>query len=163
MADSLGKQNGPSRLWRTVLVVSLALNLAIAGLVVGAGVSGRFGDRPPRSFDFGLGPIARALKPEERHAIGSTMRRDDGLRRVNPRGNARAIIDAVRADPFDPVKLHDLLAAQSTQMAALQQKAQIALVDQIAAMSPDRRTVFANHLQQELLRGRERRDGRSGG
>ena len=41
MADLV--QTRPSRIWRIVLVVSLALNLAVAGMIGGALVSGRFG------------------------------------------------------------------------------------------------------------------------
>ena len=152
-------KTGPSRVWRVVLVLSLALNLAVVGMIVGASVSGRFGDRPPRSFDFGLGPVARALEPRERRQIGLAMRRDGSLRDMDLRGNAAAMIAALRADPFDAGALRDLMAAQAGQMAALQSNAQAALLDQISAMSPERRATFADRLQEELSRGRDRRSG----
>lgn len=152
-------KTGPSRVWRVVLVLSLAMNLAVVGLVVGASVSGRFGDRPPRSFDFGLGPVARALEPRERRQIGLAMRRDGALRDMDLRGNAAAMIAALRADPFDAGQLQDLMVAQAGQMAMLQRNAQAALLDQISAMSPDRRAAFADRLQEELSRGRDRRSG----
>lgn len=157
MADET--KTGPSRVWRVVLVLSLALNLAVVGMIIGASVSGRFGDRPPRSFDFGLGPVARALEPRERRQIGLAMRRDGALRDMDLRGNAAAMIAALRADPFDAGALRDLMAAQAGQVAALQRNAQAALVDQISAMSPERRATFADRLQEELSRGRDRRSG----
>ena len=157
MADV--SKTGPSRVWRVVLVLSLALNLAVVGMVVGAGVSGRFGDRPPRSFDFGLGPVARALEPRERRQIGLALRRDGALRDMDLRGNAAAMIAALRADPFDAGQLQDLMVAQAGQMATLQRNAQAAFLDQITAMSPDRRAAFADRLQEELSRGRDRRSG----
>ncbi|WP_439154779.1 periplasmic heavy metal sensor [Yoonia sp.] len=153
---------GPSRLWRAVLVLSLAFNLAVIGMVLGAGLSGRFGDRPPRSFDFGLGPLARALEPSERRAIGGAMRRDGALRAVDLRGNAQEVIAALRSDPFDPVRLETAMAAQMAQTAMVQRSAQEALLRQITAMSPQRRNVFADRLQQELSHAHDRRDGRSG-
>lgn len=159
MADDRQTKPGPSRLWRIVLVGSLALNLAVAGLVVGAAVSGRFGDRPPRSFDFGLGPVALALDPAERRAIGGAMRRDGALRAGDPRRNAAAMVAALRAEPFDPDQLQDLMTAHNNQVATLQRKALAALMDQIIAMSPERRAAFADRLQQELSRGRDRRSG----
>ena len=157
MADM--SKTGPSRVWRGVLVLSLAMNLAVVGLVVGAGVSGRFGDRPPRSFDFGLGPVARALEPRERRQIGLALRRDGALRDMDLRGNAAAMIAALRADPFDAGQLQDLMVAQAGQMATLQRNAQAAFLDQITAMSPHRRAAFADRLQEELSRGRDRRSG----
>ena len=142
-----------------VLVLSLALNLAVAGMVAGSALSGRFGDRPPRSYDFGLGPVARALDPKERREIGMALRRDGALRELDLRGNAAAMIAALRANPFDPALLQDLMAAQAGQMALLQRNAQAALVDQITLMSPERRAAFADRLVDELSRGRDRRSG----
>ena len=159
MVEEAKTKTGPSRVWRVVLVLSLAMNLAVVGLVVGAGVSGRFGDRPPRSFDFGLGPAARALEPRERRQIGLALRRDGSLRDVDLRGNAAAMVNALRADPFDPDLLRDLMATQNDHIGQLQRAGQSALVDQITAMSPDRRAAFADRLQEELSRGRDRRSG----
>lgn len=154
MAERQGSTGGPQRAWRIVLVISLALNLVVVGVIVGAAVSGRFGDRPPRSFDFGLGPVARALEPAERRSIGRALRRDQALRGVDPRAHATGIIAALRADPFDQAAFAALLAAQTGRIAALQNKAQAVLVDQIAMMSPDRREIFADRLQAELSRDR---------
>lgn len=157
MVDEVKTKTGPSRLWRVVLVLSLALNLAVVGMVVGASVSGRFGDRPPRSFDFGLGPVARALEPRERRQIGLAMRRDGALRDMDLRGNAAEMIAALRAAPFDAGALQDLMAVQAERVTLLQRNAQAALLDQISAMSPERRAAFADRLQEELSRGRDRR------
>lgn len=156
-------RTGPSRIWRVVLVISLAFNLAVVGVVVGAGFSGRFDDRPPRSFDFGLGPLARALEPSERRAIGSAMRRDGALQSVDLRGTASEMIAVLRADPFDADRLETLMADQMMQTATVQRSAQQALLMEITAMSPERRANFADRLDEELTRRRDRREGRSGG
>lgn len=161
MGDDNLTGRGPSRLWRVVLVLSLALNLAVVGMIAGAGFSGRFGDRPARSFDFGLGPLSRALEPSERRAIGGAMRRDGALRAVDLRGTAQEIIAALRSDPFDPARLETVMAAQMAQTAMVQHSAQEALLLQITAMSPQRRAAFADRLQQELSRTGNRHDAPS--
>jgi len=58
----------PRKLWRIVLVISLALNLAVVGVVGGFMVRSSGDKGPPRSFDVGLGPIGRALDREDRRA-----------------------------------------------------------------------------------------------
>lgn len=156
MADKVTPRAKLSRRMRIVLVLSLALNLAVVGLIVGAGVAGRFGDRPPRSFDFGLGPVARALEQDERRAIGRELRRDGALRGYDMRQGANDMVAALRAEPFVPDALRELMALQAAHVAQLQRSAQDALMDQIAAMTPDRRAAFAEALDQELQRGRTR-------
>lgn len=158
MADDVTPRAKLSRRMRILLVLSLALNLAVIGLIVGAGVSGRFGDRPPRSFDFGLGPVARALESDERRAIGRELRRDGALRGYDMRQGANDMVAALRAEPFEPETLRELMALQAAHVGQLQRSAQDALLDQITAMTPERRAAFAEKLEQELQRGRTRRD-----
>ncbi|EBA12488.1 periplasmic heavy metal sensor [Roseobacter sp. CCS2] len=153
----------PSRLWRIVLVVSLALNLAVVGIIVGAIVSGRAGDGPPRSFDLGIGPIARALEPQERQAIGRSLRQDRALRSLDLRGRAADMVETLRAQPFDPEALRALMADQAANVAGLQAKAQDATLEQIIAMTPDRRRAFADQVAEELSRIRAPRLRNSGG
>ncbi len=163
MDDGANKPAAPSRLWRIVLVVSLALNLAVVGLVTGAAVSGRLGDGPPRSFDFGLGPVARALSPQERRSIGIALRREGGMRNLNLRDRADNMITVLRSEPFDRDALQELMRGQSDAMAQLQTRAQTALLDQISQMSPERRADFADSLQDELSKARPPRLRGSGG
>ncbi len=163
MADAKMPAPRPSRLWRIVLVISLALNLAVLGLVVGAGASGRFGKEPPRSFDLGLGPVARALDKDERRAIGRTMRQDRALRDFNLRNRVTDMVSALKAEPFEPDVFRELMAAQASRIAEVQATAQNAFIEQIAAMTPERRRAFADRLAEELSRARPPRDRSSGG
>jgi uncharacterized membrane protein len=163
MADHEKTAKRPGRLWRIILVCSLALNLAVAGVVVGAMASGRLGDGPPRSFDLGIGPIARALSQQERREVGRSLRQDRVLRDVDLRGRASGMVDALKADPFAPEALRVLLDAQNAQMANVQGRAQDALLDTITAMTPARRQEFADQLQQELSKARRRPPRSSGG
>lgn len=158
MADPKMPAPRPSRLWRIVLVISLALNLAVVGLVAGSAATGRFGEGPPRSFDLGLGPMARALDKDERRAIGRVMRQDRALRDFNLRGRVSGMVEALKAEPFEPDALRALMAEQASRVAQVQATAQSAFVDQIITMTPERRHAFADQLTQELSRARPARD-----
>ncbi len=153
----------PSRMWRTILVLSLTLNLIVVGIVAGAGLSGRLGNGPPRSFEFGPGPMARALEPQDRRAIGRALREDRDVRGMNLRGQFVQIVSSLRQEPFDPAALQDLMAMQGERFAAIQAKSSEALVAQIVAMTPDERAAFADRLENEMRRPRKSRDDRSGG
>ena len=153
----------PSRLWRIVLVLSLALNLAVVGIVVGALASGRAGDGPPRSFDLGIGPIARALEPQERRAVGRSLRQDQSLRSLDFRGRVNDMVATLRAEPFAADALRALMAEQAASVSDIQTKAQEATLAQIIAMTPERRRAFADQVAEELSRIKPQRRHNSGG
>jgi hypothetical protein len=158
------QNNKPRRIWQIVLVCSLALNLAVAGMVIGTVGSGKLRDGPPRSFDLGVGPLARALLPQERRQVGQSLRRDRALNGLDLNARVQRTADALRAEPFQPEVLRRLLAEQSAQMAAVQSTAQDALVATISAMTPERRAAFADQMIVEMARTRPRqpRDGSGG-
>lgn len=161
MADQDIQTAKPRRLWRIVLVLSLAMNLAVVGMVAGAVVSGRFGDGPPRSFDLGLGPVTRALTPDERRDIARALRHDGALRRFDLRARVSAMVDAIAAEPFDAAGLRVLMAEQATRVSAVQARAQDAFVETVSQMSAERRAAFAAQLAQELSRARADRADRA--
>ena len=163
MVDQQSTSGMPRPLWRIVLVCSLALNLAIAGVIGGSLISGRFGDGPPRSFDLGLGPVSRALTQDERRDIGRIMRRDRSLRDIDLRGRASDMVQALKAEPFDADVLRSLMAEQSARVADMQSRAQDAFIAAIADMSTERRTEFADQLARELSKVRPPRARPSGG
>ena len=163
MAESKQSTARPSRLWRAVLVVSLALNLAVVGVVAGSLLSGKMRDGPPRSFDLGLGPVSRALEPQERRNIGRSLRQDGSLRGFDLRGRVDAMVAALKAEPFDAEALRALMDEQAASMASIQAKAQAATITQIISMTPERRRAFADQLAEELSRIRPPRARNSGG
>ncbi|SFS02452.1 periplasmic heavy metal sensor [Yoonia litorea] len=163
MDDQKAEGRQPRRLWRVLLVVSLALNLVVVGIIAGALFSGRFHDRPPRSFDLGLGPIARALTVQERRDIGRSLREMRPLRDLNRQDLAEDLAAVLLAEPFAPEALRLLLAEQSDQVAQVQVRARDAFIDAIVAMSPERRAAFADDLSRQIREGRPRHAVPSGG
>ena len=137
-----------TRVLRIVLAVSLALNLAVAGLAVGIALGGRDG-RPPRDFDMSLGPVARALAPEDRAAIREALKGRADLAARRGRGaDLQALIAALAATPYDAQALRTALEAPAARAAQVQAAAARALADRIDAMTPEARADLARRLAQ---------------
>ena len=141
-----------TRVLRIVLALSLALNLAVVGLAAGFLVQDRDG-RPPRDFAMSLGPVARALAPEDRAAIREALRDRADLAAHRGRGtDLRALIAALSATPYDAQALRMALEAPAARVAQVQAAAAQALADRIDAMTPEARADLARRLSQD--RGR---------
>jgi uncharacterized membrane protein len=139
--------------WRWLLVVSLAINLAVAGLFAGWVITGRAGG-PPRGFDLAIGPFARALDREDRRWIMREL--TEGREAHAPRSAAdraadrQAIVAAVSTEPFDAAALGQAMDEMRERGDSLQRATQAALVARIAAMTPEQRAAFAARLATEL-------------
>lgn len=146
---------GPRNWTRVALVLSLALNLAVAGIVAGAVLRGHR-DGPPRGFDLAVGPVARALSEVDRRAVMRDLmdRRDLRDDRRDDSAAAAPVLAAVRADPFDPAALSAALDGMRGRARDLEAAAEAALVARVAAMTPAERAAFADRLAQELERRR---------
>ena len=102
---------------KIALAVSVALNLAVAGLVSGfvwhGGPAGH-GDMMVR--DIGFGPFDEALLPEDRDALRKAIRARFGDIRAARRQtmeDAQAILAAMKAEPFDATTLSAALDLQA--------------------------------------------------
>lgn len=138
-----------SRLWRVVLVVSLALNMGVAGLVAGFWVKGQNGGGPQR-FDLSLGPIVSALPREDRRAIAESLRANPDFRRT--RGGATrpaitAIVTLLRSDTLNEEELRAATTQAGARIVALQAAAADAFVDRIMLMNTDQRKALADRLE----------------
>ncbi|MFT5648686.1 MAG: putative membrane protein [Yoonia sp.] len=145
------KKSKPRSLVRIVLVASLALNVAVVGAVAGLALSGRSNDGPPQRMSFEFGPLGRVLDRDDRRAISAEMRRN-GPRPLSR--NARqmqfdAIAQALRADPFDPVMLTELIGELRNRSTRVQLNAQTAFVAHLAAMSASERAELADKLERD--------------
>jgi uncharacterized membrane protein len=137
---------------RLLLIASLTLNFLMIGLAIGAVIAGPHGRRPP-SMELDLGPFASALDREDRRAIAREMmgRHDErAFSRRDREEMMRALVDALRAEPFSPDRLRNLIEDQREVVQAAQGRALDAVLGRIIAMSPESRLAFADRLAGNL-------------
>lgn len=136
-------------LWlRLTLAVSLALNLLIVGMVVGVFV--RFGGGPPprAAVDFAV-PYVRALEPGQRRAVFREVRsrgEDASMRRAARQQSYAEVVEALRAQPFEPAPLESLVTAQTETSARLQRAAQRAWIALVTEMDDAERAAYADRV-----------------
>lgn len=147
-----------------VLIVSVALNLLIVGMVAGAFLSPdgphmRGGDEQ-RAVRGVLGePFFRALPAHERRAfardvLGNREQFREGREALRTR--VERFLDALRADTFDRAEVEQLLGEQRRAAVGRQELGEQLLLDRLEAMSPSERAAYADALA-ERLKGIRRR------
>ena len=150
----------PGRWMRVALVASLAVNLAVAGVVAGAVWRGKDPRHANVTRDLAM-VYARAVDPSDRRSLMRAMRaRLDENRpsRAARRADYVTALDLVRATPFDPDALRRQLHDQSQRAQSRVVVGQDVLVRYLAALSAQDRAAYADRLEQELSRPpRERR------
>jgi uncharacterized membrane protein len=143
---------GRTRLLRWLLMVSLAINLAVMGLALGFLLRDHTG-RPPRGFDMTLGPVGRALAPEDRTAIRDALKaRPD----IMPPRRAReadftALVMALTQDPYDSDALRKALSAPVRRAAEIQTVAATVLANRIDGMTDEARATLVALLTESRL------------
>ncbi|MHA6262515.1 periplasmic heavy metal sensor [Arenibacterium sp. CAU 1754] len=138
------------RLWMRLLFGgSLALNLLFVGLFVGAAM--RFGgpDRKPPQPSVGAA-LFREMPREDRRALFSSMRSHREINGGRRASEAQAVIQALRAQPFDPDALSRVVGQQlnrrSTWLAATQDD----WLARVADMSAQDRNAYADRIEQAM-------------
>lgn len=142
---------------KIVLAMSLALNLAVAGVVGGAALRS-YGDGDGRrqvARDLNFGPFTDALtRPQLREMLAHLGDGRGGLRdmRAQIRGDMDAVLAALQAEPFDPAEVEAVLTRQSERLTARADSGRKALVAVILAMSPEDRAAFTARLAEVVTR-----------
>lgn len=140
------------------LAASLGLNLAVAGVVIGAVARhGGMAHRGEMVRDPGFGPFTEALNPQQRAALREAfMAQAPQMRtaRRQMRQEMVAVLAALRAEPFDPARLAALLKQQNTRMADRLALGQSLLGAFLADLDPAARLAFAVRLEERLARRR---------
>jgi len=132
-----------SRRLRLVCFASLALNLALIGLIAGAFLM-RPGDGAGRSHG---APLISAMPDDLRGALREgRAQRDPGARRAR----FDRLMNALRADPFDPAELVALLQDQRAIGAARAKRVEVDLISALAKMSRAERAAYADRLAANL-------------
>lgn len=140
---------------RALLVMSLAINLGVAGLAVGAFV--KAGGPPPRmeERDLGLGPMGDALNRDDRRALRKAfLARFPELKagRAALQADFAALIGALRAEPFDPAAVDAAIQVIAARNSERLVSIRDILSDYLVTLSPEARAAFADRLQASLRR-----------
>ena len=146
--------------WVSVaLVISLALNLPVAGVIGGLAARSDGGDGGPRPIAtlhvLGLGPLVLALDREGRDRLAGsvTARADDLDPGRQALGDAtRSLVAALRADPFEPEAAAAALARQRAAVGELQALGHDLLVDYLAGADAATRARVADRIARHLDR-----------
>lgn len=161
-----GPGSGAPRWMKLLLGLSLAANLAVAGIVAGAILK----DGPPRrdmmARDLGFGAFSEALSPDDRAALKRAFAERapefrDRWREI--RVETRAFLDMLRAEPFDPAGLKALMDSQHARATERFELGRGLLYDRIVAMSAPERAAFADRLEKGLKRGHKEGGHKDGG
>lgn len=138
---------------RIALAISVALNLGVLGVIGGALINGGPDRHGPMVRDVGFGFFSEALTPDQREDL--RQRFVAGNPRVLSewsamRNDAFAVLEALRAEPFDPDALKQTLAAQSMRMSDRLATGKILLEEFLVALPDDQRAAFADRLENRL-------------
>lgn len=161
--DKNGTETGRKRRgMRTVLIVSLGLNLLIVGLLAGA-VFGmmRHNGGSHRKDSGGAAPYVRALEMHDKRQVGRAIREAYRSREIDRRGDYadyHKALAALRATPFDGAAMEDVLARQKDAAADRFAISQDVWFKHVAAMSDPERADYADRLEQALERKPRRGD-----
>ncbi len=139
---------------KIALAISVALNLAVAGMAVGAWMKEGPGRGMPRDLSFG--PFSEAFTAEDRRVMRKALiDRAPGFRAGREAAQAEfgALVSALRARPFDPTAMQTALAAIEARNAGRLELGRSLIEARISEMSETDRLAFADRLEKGL-RGR---------
>ena len=155
----------PGRWLRVLLFVSLAFNLLVIGAAVGLFLNGPPALRGDRSDP--VLPYTRAFDEDQRRelrrGLWRAMRKDAGAMRAGYLADYQRGLDLLRQDPFDQAALAALLADQAARGAEVRMRGQEVLMNYLVEMTPEQRRAYADRLEAELERMRNRGHGRDNG
>jgi len=156
MADIATERRCPT--WvKIVLGLSLAINLAIVGLVGGFVLSGGpMGGKGPR-MGYAM-PYVLALPKEDRRAIFRALRENPDLPgRGERRAAYREMVVVLKADTFDPAGAKGVLERHARGVEQVQQVAQGEWLNRVSAMSIEDRRSYALQVEEMVAKGGDRK------
>ena len=145
-----------SRTMRWALVASLAVNLAVAGLALGAYLYNGPGGHGEKVRDLGFGPYDDALRAQDRDALRQAMRAKFAAlkeTRAQLSADTAAVIAALRATPFDADALGTALSGQQEHLSARMKLGNDTMRDFLTNLAPQDRLAFAGRLEDRLKHG----------
>ena len=154
------------RTLKTLLMISFAVNVLVAGAVGGFFGSGRHKDLRldhvskaqevrPRAPSLGLGPLLRAMDRKDRRELGRLFQdaqaKNGGMSRDAREAMITQLVQAVGAIPFDDVAVLAVMEAGWFEISRRSEVARKVWVEKVATMSPEARA----ELAESLLKGRK--------
>ena len=146
----------PGRGLRIALAVSVALNLAVAGLFAGSFLKDHEAGGPRGVREIGFGPFSEALSRDDRKALRrAVLARMPEMRQARQEAaqDAQTLLGVLRAEPFNPGQVAAVLEAQRVRMAGRFEVGQGLMRDLLLAMTPEARRAFADRLEKRLQKG----------
>ena len=143
--------------FKILLGISLAINLAVIGVVSGA--SFRKGDGGPRRGSGGgqahyARPYIHALPREERRAILEASRAaKKGVDRAARRAMYQEVIDILRSETFDRPAVEAVLSKQTEVRLSAQNTVQAQWLNRIVGMDFQERGAYADAVEEALKHG----------
>ena len=148
------QKNGSSGFVKLLLVVSLGINLAIGGLVMGIWLTEKPA-RPPSPDAVAF--LSFALPTEHRNALRAQMvdRREELRANRTAIANMRKeMINALQAEPFEAAAVEEILQRQRDRFLDLGELAHSALLERINLLTPEERAIYVESLQKRERRPR---------
>lgn len=143
--------------FRLAFAASVAVNLAVLGVVAGLwldGGPGPHGDMMVR--EMGFGPFDEALRPQDRAALKKLVLAQIGdLRttRQQMQTDATAILAALRATPFDAALLQSALDGQAQNLQARIKLGSGLIATYLTSLTSEDRLDFADRLEEHMHHG----------
>lgn len=141
------------RRWMPVLlVISLAVNLLVAGVVLGTVLRFKGGDHARIPPGFGAA-LYHAMPKDDRKALRGEL---SGLRTKGASGrvqNFSELLEALQAVPFDPETVEALLQQQTETTLNLQGAMQQKWLTYVTELTDGERQIYAERLEEVVQRG----------
>ncbi len=162
----MNEDNAPKTLanrWiKPILLVSLALNLLVAGVIFGHTVSPdsrRYHDFDGDARGVIGEPFVRALQAKDRRALIADIVKDRPRIRENRdslRQRFDAFLTALRADPYDSETVAQLLLEQREAAVGRQEIGEALLLKRLEDMTATDRAAYADRLEESLRKFKRR-------
>lgn len=140
---------------RTILIGSLVLNLVLLGAIAGAGLNHRMAPEGRMASDGGLGLLYDALPRDDQRALRRSVLaelRDRGPIRGEMVADTRALLAALRSDPFDRAAAAAALDRQRARASGFIEAGTARMLDHVASLPPEARQAYADRLEETIRR-----------
>ncbi len=149
----------PGRMGRIALVASLAVNVLLAGAIIGSVASGRAG--PARSFELQIGPLGQVLTKDQRAEVGRDLRRAiraAGIERPSRQAVLANAVTLLEADVFDAAAFESTIRGQYQRVDQVRDVALVTFSAYLSDLPLADRQAIARSLEEQARRGGPKSD-----